>query len=80
VAEVPSRFLIDDDYLYEQDFDEDIPYISMDMGVDDVRQIHESISIHLQNWVSCTDKKERLEGLKDFFERLLLEYTFRIQE
>jgi hypothetical protein len=80
MAKVPSRILMDDDYLYEQDFDEDIPYISMDMGVDDVRQIHESISIHLQNWVSCTDKKERLEGLKDFFERLLLEYTFRIQE
>jgi len=71
---------MEDDYLYERDFDEDLPYISMDMGVDDVRQIHESISLHLQNWVSCPEKKERLEDLKDFFERLLLEYTFRIEE
>ena len=71
---------MEDDFLYEQDFDENLPYISMDMGVDDVRQIHESISLHLQNWVSCPEKKERLEALKDFFERLLLEYTFKIQE
>ena len=69
---------MEDDYLYEQNFDENIPYISMDMGVDDVRQIHESISLHLQNWVSCPEKKERLESLKDFFERLILEYTFNV--
>ena len=71
---------MDDDYLYEQDFDEDLPFVSMHMGIEDVRQIHESISLHLQNWVSCPEKKERLESLKDFLERLMLEYTFRIQE
>ena len=71
---------MEDDYLYDKDFDENLPYISMDMGVDDVRQIHESISLHLEHWVSCPEKKERLGDLKDFFERLLLEYTFRIEE
>ena len=71
---------MDDDYLYEQDFNPDLPFVSMDMGIDDVRQIHESISLHLENWVSCPDKKERLEGLKDFFERLILEYTFKTME
>jgi hypothetical protein len=71
---------MDDDYLYEQDFDENIPFISMDMGIDDVRQIHESISLHLENWVSCPDKKQRLEDLNNFFARLVLEYTFRIEE
>ena len=71
---------MDDDYLYEQDFDESLPFVSMDMGIDDVRQIHESITLHLQNWVSCPDKKERLEGLKDFLERLMLEYTFKVDE
>jgi len=80
MAKVPSRILMEDDYLYEKDFDEDLPYISMDMGIEDVRQIHESISLHLQNWVSSPEKKESLEGLKDFLERLLLEYTFRIEE
>jgi hypothetical protein len=71
---------MDDDYLYEQDFNPDLPFVSMDMGIDDVRQIHESISLHLENWVSCPDKKERLESLKDFFERLILEYTFKTME
>ena len=71
---------MEEENLYEKDFDENLPFISMDMGIDDVRQIHESISLHLQNWVSCSEKKERLEALKDFFERLMLEYTFRIQE
>ena len=70
---------MDDDYLYEQDFDENIPFISMDMGIDDVRQIHESISLHLENWVSCPDKKQRLEDLNNFFARLVLEYTFKMQ-
>ena len=71
---------MDEDYLYEKDFDENIPFVSMDMGIEDVRQIHESISLHLQNWVSCPDKKQNLESLKDFLERLMLEYTFKIQE
>ena len=69
---------MDDEHLYEQDFNPDLPFVSMDMGIEDVRQIHESISLHLQNWVSCPEKKERLEGLKDFLERLMLEYTFKV--
>ena len=71
---------MEEDNLYEQDFNPDLPFVSMDMGIDDVRQIHESISLHLGNWVSCPDKKERLEGLKDFLERLMLEYTFKTME
>jgi len=69
---------MEEDNLYEQDFNPDLPFVSMDMGIEDVRQIHESISLHLQNWVSCPEKKERLEGLKDFLERLMLEYTFKV--
>ena len=71
---------MEEDNLYEQDFNPDLPFVSMDMGIEDVRQIYESISLHLQNWVSCPDKKERLEGLKDFLERLMLEYTFKVGE
>ena len=69
---------MEEDNLYEKDFDENLPFVSMDMGIEDVRQIHESISLHLENWVSCPEKKERLEGLKDFLERLMLEYTFKV--
>ena len=69
---------MDDDYLYEKDFDENVPYISMDLGIEDVRQIYESISLHLDNWVSCPEKKERLEQIKDFLNRLLLEYAFKV--
>ena len=69
---------MEEDNLYEKDFDENLPFVSMDMGIEDVRQIHESISLHLQNWVSCPEKKGRLEGLKDFLERLMLEYTFKV--
>ncbi len=69
---------MEEDNLYEQDFNPDLPFVSMDMGIEDVRQIHESISLHLENWVSCPEKKERLEGLKDFLERLMLEYTFKV--
>jgi len=71
---------MDDEHLYEQDFNPDLPFVSMDMGIEDVRQIHESITMHLQTWVSCPDKKQRLEDLSNFFARLVLEYTFRIEE
>lgn len=71
---------MDDDYLYEKDFDENAPYISIDLGIEDVRQIHESVNLHLDNWVSCPEKKERLEGMKDFLNRLILEYTFKIKK
>ena len=71
---------MDDDYFYEKDFDENAPYISMDLGIEDVRQIHESINLHLDNWVSCPEKKERLEAMKDFLNRLILEYTFKIKK
>mgnify|MGYP001462770750 FL=1 len=69
---------MDDDYLYEKNFDENVPYISIDLGVEDVRQIHESVNLHLDNWVSCPEKKERLEEIKDFLNRLLLEYAFKV--
>ena len=69
---------MDDDYLYEKNFDENVPYISIDLGVEDVRQIHESVNLHLDNWVSCPEKKERLEQIKDFLNRLLLEYAFKV--
>ena len=80
MAKVPSRFLMEDDYLYERDFDENLPYIQIDLGIEDVRQIYESITLHSENWVSCPDKKQRLEDLKDFLNRLLLEYTFKVEE
>ena len=69
-----------EDNFYEQDFNPYLPFVSMDMGIEDVRQIHESITMHLQTWVSCPNKKERLESLKDFLERLMLEYTFKTME
>ena len=71
---------MEDDFLYEKDFDESIPYISMDIGIEDVRQIYESLTLHSENWVSCPDKKERIDGLRDFLNRLILEYRFRIDE
>jgi len=71
---------MEEDNFYEQDFNPDLPFVSMDMGIEDVRQIHESITMHLQTWVSCPNKKERLESLKDFLERLMLEYTFKTME
>ena len=80
MAKVPSRILMENDYLYEKDFDENLPFIQLDLGIEDVRQIYESISLHSENWVSCPEKKARLEDLKDFLNRLLLEYTFKVGE
>ena len=71
---------MEDDFLYEQDFDENIPYVQIDLGIEDIRQLYESLTLHSDNWVSCEEKKERIDALKDFFNRLMLEYKYRIEE
>ena len=71
---------MEDDFIFEKDFDENVPYISMDLGIEDIRQIYESLTLHSDNWVSVPEKKERIDDLRDFLNRLILEYRFRIDD
>jgi hypothetical protein len=71
---------MEDDFLYEKDFDENVPYVQIDLGIEDVRQLYESLTLHSDNWVSSDEKKERIDTLRDFLNRLILEYKYRIEE
>lgn len=71
---------MEDDFLYEQDFDENLPYVQIDLGIEDIRQLYESLTLHSDNWVSSDEKKERIDTLRDFLNRLMLEYKYRIEE
>ena len=71
---------MEDDFLYEKDFDENIPYVQIDLGIEDIRQLYESLTLHSDNWVSSEEKKERIDALRDFLNRLMLEYKYRIEE
>ena len=65
----------------EEDFNEDLPFIELQFGVEDVSLIYKSICVHLEKWPGGdAEEQERLVFLKDFFFRVLLEYRFKIDE
>ena len=34
----------------DDDFDEDLPYIELQFGIDDLRLIYKSVSVHVDKW------------------------------
>ena len=71
--------MMDDDLIYEnEEFDENIPYISLDLGIEDVSLITESIRDAAKNCHHDSNKKENLEYLEGFLTRVMLEYRFRV--
>ena len=61
----------------DDDFDEDLPYIELQFGIDDLRLIYKSVSVHLDKWPGGdAEEQERLQYLKNFLYRIVLEYKF----
>ena len=50
-AEVPSRFLMDDnnEWKYQDDFDESLLYVELQFGVEDLRLLYKSVAVHYEN-------------------------------
>ena len=61
----------------DDDFDEDLPYIELQFGIDDLRLIYKSVSVHVDKWPGGdAEEQERLQYLKNFLYRIVLEYKF----
>ena len=70
---------MDDETLFNDSFEEDVPYVSLDLGIEDVRLICECISEKQQTCHDDDSKKENLKSLRNFIQRVILEYSFNVE-
>ena len=70
-----------EDWIYQDDdFDEDLPYVELQFGIDDLRLLYKSVSVHVDKWPGGdAEEQERLQYLKNFLYRIVLEYNFNQQ-
>ena len=68
-----------DDWTFEsEDFDENVPYVELQFGIEDLHLIYKSVSVHLDKWPGGDPtEQERLDYLKTFFARIVLEYKYQ---
>lgn len=71
---------MNDEWIYQDDdFNEDLPYIELQFGPEDLHLIYKSVSVHLDKWTGGDpEEQERLQYLKNFLYRIVLEYKFQI--
>ena len=69
-----------DQWTYQDDdFNEDLPYVELQFGPDDLHLLYKSVSVHLDKWPGGNpEEQERLQYLKNFLYRVVLEYKFQI--
>ena len=68
---------------YESDYDdmEEVPFIQLELDIRDVCQIYRSLDFHDKNGdITDKDELERLYSIKDFFNRMILEYKYQVGE
>ena len=71
---------MNDEWTYQDDdFNEDLPYIELQFGPEDLHLLYKSVSVHLEKWPGGdAEEQERLEYLRNFLYRIVLEYKFQI--
>ena len=69
---------MNDEWIYQDDdFNEDLPYIELQFGPEDLHLIYKSVSVHVDKWPGGNaEEQERLQYLKNFLYRIILEYKF----
>ena len=61
-----------------EEFDENLPYISLDFDISDVKLIQEAVAQTAKSCHHDVEKKESLKYLEDFLNRVVLEYHFKV--
>ena len=71
---------MDDDWIYQdEEFDEDLPYIELQFGIEDLYMIYNSVKYRYEKWPGGhPEEQARLAYLKDFLYRIVLEYKFKM--
>ena len=64
----------------DDDFNEELPYVELQFGIEDLHLLYKSVSVHLDKWPGGhPEEQERLQYLKNFLYRVVLEYKFQIE-
>ena len=57
--------------------EEERPYVELDLDIDDVYLIYNSVKFHYEKWPGGhPDEQARLNFMKDFLYRIVLQYKF----
>jgi len=69
-----------DDWVYQdEEFNEDLPYIELQFGIEDLYMIYNSVKYRYEKWPGGhPEEQARLAYLKDFLYRIVLEYKFKM--
>ena len=70
------------DWVYQDDdFDESLPYVELQFGVEDLRLLYKSVSVHYEKWPGGDiEEQARLSYLKNFLYRIILEWKYEMDE
>ena len=71
----------DEEWNYQdEDFDENLSYIELQFGIEDLRLLYKSVAFHYDKWPGGhPDEQARLHYLKNFLYRIVLEYKFNME-
>lgn len=71
---------MEDDWTYQdEDFDEDLPYVELQFGIDDLKLLYKSVSVHYEKWPGGdVEEQARLSYLKNFLYRIILEWKYEM--
>ena len=71
---------MEDDWTYQdEDFDEDLPYVELQFGIDDLKLLYKSVSVHYDKWPGGdVEEQARLSYLKNFLYRIILEWKYEM--
>ena len=69
-----------DDWVYQdEEFNEDLPYIELQFGIEDLYMIYDSVKYRYEKWPGGhPEEQARLAYLRDFMYRIVLEYKFQM--
>ena len=70
----------DDEWNYQDDdFDENLSYIELQFGIEDLRLLYKSVAFHYDKWPGGhPDEQARLDYLKNFLYRIILEWKYEM--
>ena len=71
---------MDDDWVYQdEEFNEDLPYVELQLGIDDLYLVYDSVKYRYEKWPGGhPEEQARLAYLRDFLYRIVLEYKFKM--
>ena len=69
------------EWTYEsEDFDEELPFIELQFGIQDLQLLYKSVDVHYTKWSGGDiEEQQRLSYLKNFLYKVVLEYKFQME-